>query len=66
MNAKEVDADPVLNAQDVPSNPFKAGKPVIKDTTATVVLVSSFGKEKHQVTVSLQKVNGVWLLDSVK
>ena len=24
MSAKEVDADPVLNAQDVPSKPFKA------------------------------------------
>lgn len=66
MNAKEVDADPVLNAQDVPSKPFKAGKPEIKDTTATVVLVTSFGREKHQVTARLLKVNGVWLLDSVK
>ena len=66
MNAEVVDADPVLNAQDVPSKPFKAGKPEIKDTTATVVLVTSFGKEKHQVTATLKKVDGVWLLDSVK
>jgi lipoprotein-anchoring transpeptidase ErfK/SrfK len=66
MSAKEVDADPVLNAQDVPSKPFKAGKPEIKDTAATVVLVTSFGKEKHQVTATLKKVDGVWLLDSVK
>jgi hypothetical protein len=49
MSAKEVDADPALNAQDVPSKPFKAGKPEIEDTTATVVLVTAFGKEKHQV-----------------
>ena len=66
MNAKQVDADPVLNAQDVPSKPFKAGKPEIKDTTATVVLVTSYGKEKHQVTATLKKVEGAWLLDSVK
>ena len=66
MNAEVVDADPVLNAQDVPSKPFKAGKPEIKDTTATVVLVTSFGKEKHQVTATLKKVDGAWLLDSVK
>lgn len=66
MNAEEVDADPVLNAQDVPTKPFKAGKPEIKDSAATVVLVTSFGKEKHQVTARLVKVNGVWLLDSVK
>ncbi|HWB06996.1 MAG TPA: hypothetical protein VG796_28495 [Verrucomicrobiales bacterium] len=66
MSAKEVDADPVLNAQDVPSKPFKAEKPAIKDTTATVVLVTSFGKDKHQVTATLKKVDGVWLLESVK
>jgi hypothetical protein len=65
MSAKE-DADPVLNAQDVPSKPFKAGKPEIKDTAATVVLVTSFGKESHKVTATLKKVDGVWLLDSVK
>jgi hypothetical protein len=66
MSAELVDADPVLNAQDVPSQPFKAGKPEIKDTTATVVLVTSFGKEKHQVTATLVKVKGAWLLESVK
>ena len=66
MSAELVDADPVLNAQDVPSKPFKAGKPVIKDSTATVVLVTSFGSEKHQVTAKLVKVDGAWLLDSVK
>ena len=27
---------------------------------------TSFGREKHQVTATLLKVNGVWLLDSVK
>jgi hypothetical protein len=62
----EVDADPVLNAQDVPSQPFKAGKPEIKGTTATVVLTTSFGSEKHQITATLVKVKGVWLLDAVK
>lgn len=66
MNAEEVDADPVLNAQDVPSKPFKAGKAEIKDTTATVVLTTSFGDQKHQVTAKLVKVSGAWLLDSVK
>ena len=38
----------------------------IKDTTATVVPVTSFGEENHQVTARLLKVNGVWLLDSMK
>ncbi len=66
MNAEEVDADPVLNAQDVPSKPFKAEKPEIKDAAATVVLTTSFGTGKHQVTAKLLKVDGAWLLDSVK
>lgn len=66
MSAEQVDADPVLNAQDVPSKPFKAGKPEIRDTSATVVLVTSFGEQKHQVTATLRKVDGVWLLDAVK
>ena len=66
MNAEKVDADPVLNAQDVPSKPFKAEKPEIKDATATVVLITSFGTEKHKVTAKLLKADGFWLLDSVK
>ena len=66
MSSEELDADPVLNAQDVPTKPFKAEKPEIKDTTATVVLTTSFGSEKHKVTATLQKVDGAWLLDAVK
>ena len=66
MSAELVDADPVLNAQDVPSKPFKAGKPEIKENAATVVLTTAFGSQKHQVTAKLVKVNGAWLLDSVK
>jgi len=66
MSAEEIDADPVLNAQDVPTKPFKADKPVIKDATATVVLTTTFGSEKHKITATLQKVDGAWLLDAVK
>jgi len=66
MGSEELDADPVLNAQDVPTKPFKAEKPEIKDATATVVLTTSFGSEKHKVTATLQKVDGAWLLNAVK
>ena len=66
MSDEELDADPVLNAQDVPTKPFKAEKPEIKDSTATVVLNTSFGSEKHKITATLQKVDGAWLLDAVK
>ncbi|MCW1924022.1 hypothetical protein OKA05_15750 [Luteolibacter arcticus] len=66
MNAEEVDADPVLNAQDVPTKPFKAEKPEIRDAAASVVLTTTFGSEKHKVTAKLVKVDGVWLLDAVE
>ena len=66
MKAEDLDADPVLNAQDVPTKPFKAEKPEVKDDKATVVLTTTFGEEKHKVTAKLVKVDGVWLLDSVE
>jgi nitrogen fixation protein FixH len=67
MNAEEVEADPILKAQDIPTKPFKAEKPEIKDDKATVVLAAPYGDaEKHKVTVKLVKVDGVWLLDAVK
>jgi hypothetical protein len=66
MSAEELEADPVLNAQDIPNKPFKAEKPEIKDDTATVVLTAAFGEDKHKVTAKLVKVDGVWLLDAVE
>lgn len=65
MSAEEVDADPVLNAQDIPSQPFKAEKPEIAGDMATVVVVSSFGESKHKLKVRLVKVDGSWLLDAM-
>lgn len=66
MGAEELDADPVLKAQDVPTKPFKAEKPEIKDDKATVVLTAAFGEEKHKVKAKLVKVDGAWLLDAVE
>jgi hypothetical protein len=66
MSDEELDADPVLNAQDIPTKPFKAEKPEIKDDKATVVLTAAFGDHKHKVTAKLVKVDGVWLLDAVE
>ena len=65
MNAEEVDADPVLNAQDIPSKPFKVEKEEINGDAATVVVASSFGEVKHKLQVKLIKVDGVWLLDAL-
>jgi lipoprotein-anchoring transpeptidase ErfK/SrfK len=66
MSAEEVDADPILKAQDIPTKPFKAEKPVIADDKATVVLVAAFGEEKHKVKVRLVKVDDAWLVDAVE
>lgn len=65
MNAEIVDADPVLNAQDIPSNPFKVETAVVKEDTATVVVVFDFGDEKHRLKVKLVKVDGAWRLDTL-
>ena len=46
--------------------PFKAVKTEINDPAAAVVLVTAFGKQRHEVTAKMVKVDGVWLLDSVK
>jgi hypothetical protein len=66
MSVEELEADPVLNAQDVPEKPFKASKTEITDNKATVVLTTTFDGDKHQVTATLLKVDGTWLLDAVK
>jgi hypothetical protein len=66
MSDEELDADPVLNAQDIPSKPFKVEELAIKNDNATVVLTAAFGDHKHKVTAKLLKVDGVWLLDAVE
>lgn len=65
MNSEEVDADPVLNAQDIPSQPFKTETAITKEDTATVVVASSFGEDKHKLKLKLVKVGGIWLLDGL-
>jgi hypothetical protein len=69
MSPKEgdaLDSDPVLQAQDVPTSPFKAGKPTIKDNKATVILSAKFGSDTGRVNVQLVLTEGVWLVDRVQ
>lgn len=66
MSAELVEADPVLQAQDVPQKPFKAAKTTLRGDSATVVLSTRFEAGNHEVTTTLVRVKGVWLLDSVK
>jgi len=65
MNSEEIDADPVLNAQDIPSKPFLTEKEEITGDAAKVVVASSFGEDKHRLKLKLLKVDGVWLLDEL-
>jgi len=65
MNSEEVDADPVLNAQDIPSAPFKTETVITKEDKATVVVASSFGGDKHKLKLKLVKEGGIWLLDEL-
>ena len=61
-----IDCDPVLQAQDVPTTPFKAGKPAIKDNRATVILTAKFGSDTGKVSVQMVLTDGVWLVDRVQ
>ena len=56
----------IVNGVRFPLRPFKAVKTEINDPAAAVVLVTAFGKQRHEVTAKMVKVDGVWLLDSVK
>jgi len=61
-----VESDPVLQAQDTPTSPFKAGKTVIKDNKATVILTAKFDKDTDKVSVQMALKDGVWLVDMVR
>ena len=67
MSAKESvgDGDPVMQAQDTPTNPYKAGKAVIKDNKATVILSAKFGDITGKVSVQMILKDGVWQVNAV-
>jgi len=63
---ESIDVEPVLQAQDTPTTPFKAGKPMIKGNKATVILTARFGVDTGKVSVRMVLANGLWLVDSVR
>ncbi len=65
MSAEEIEADAVLQAQDTPTSPFKAGEPDIKDAKATVALTAKFGDDAHKVNVQLVLQEGSWLIQGI-
>lgn len=63
MTAEEVEADPVLFAQDVPSTPFKAVSSTVKGKVAKVVVAAKFGDEPYRLLVTLVSTKeGEWLV----
>ena len=62
MADEEVDADPVLHAQDVPTTPFKARSSNVKGDTATVVVAAKFGDKPYKLKVTLVAQGGHWLV----
>jgi len=63
---ESVESDPVLEAQDTPTSPFKAGKTVIKGDKATVSLSAKFDRDIDKVDVDMVLKDGVWLVDMVR
>lgn len=62
MASTEVDADPVLFAQDVPSTRFKAESSQVKGDTATVLVAAKFGDKPYRLKVTLVAKDGHWLV----
>ncbi len=65
MSSESVEADPVLEAQDTPTTPFKAIKTMIQGTAATVILRAKYSNETQKLTVHMVQMNGVWQMDAV-
>jgi len=65
MSTESVEVDPVLEAQDTPTTPFKAIKSTIQGTTATVILRATYSKETEKLNVHTVQSNGVWQVDAV-
>lgn len=66
MASEEVDADPVLFAQDVPSTPFKAESAQVKGGTATVIVTAKFGDTPFKLKVTLVAREGRWLVSKTE
>ena len=67
MHAESVEVDPVLQAQDTPTSPFKAIKSTIDGTgtKATVILTAKYSDETQKLTVNMVRMDNVWKLDAV-
>jgi len=65
MKDPDTDVDPIVEGQDVPPSGFKASKPDIKGTAATVVMTSSDPGFKQHIKVHLVFDGKAWLINGV-
>lgn len=67
MHSESVEVDPVLQAQDTPTTPFKAIKTTIdgQGSKATVVLDAKYSNETEKLSIGMVRTDGVWQVDSV-
>jgi hypothetical protein len=65
MKAPYVDSDPIVEGQDVPASGFKASQPVVKGSTATLVMSSSDPGFPQKIRVRLVFDGKAWLIDGV-
>ena len=67
MSDKSVEADPVLEAQDTPTTPFKAIKTTIdgQGSKATVIVTAKYSDETEKLSIRMVRTDGVWQVDSV-
>ena len=65
MSDEAVEADPVIEAQDTPTTPFKAIKTTMQGGTATVVLRAKYSNETEKLAVRMVQSNGIWQVDAV-
>ncbi len=65
VSVPDIDSDPVLHAQDVPTGAFKAEKVTVKEKAATVPVTATFGDTPHKLVVSLVEEKGQWRISKV-
>jgi hypothetical protein len=66
MRFESLDSDPVLLAQDTPTQGFRATMPSIDGKKAIIILTGKYGQDDHRLRVVLLLSVKGWQIDSVE
>lgn len=66
MRSESLESDPVLLAQDTPTQGFRAAKPSIDGKKAIVILTGKYGPDDHKLLVSLLLSAKGWQIEKVE